>query len=201
MTAPNPPANDPAQGTPPANPPADPPADPTPPAGPPADPAPKPETDWKAEARKWEARAKENSKAAAELEKVRAANMTEQEKAVAEAEKRGRTAAALEAGRRLAAAELRAAAAAKGVDLSALGDLIDTSRFVGEDGEVDTDAIKKAVDKLAKLTPAKTAPPRGSGEFPGGTGAGQPISEEQLARMSPDEIADAYSKGKLTHLM
>lgn len=40
-------------------------------------------TDWKAEARKWEARAKENSKAAEELAALKAAQMTEAEKAAA----------------------------------------------------------------------------------------------------------------------
>jgi len=38
---------------------------------------------WKAEARKWESRAKENTKAARELGEIRAANMTELEKAQA----------------------------------------------------------------------------------------------------------------------
>ena len=37
-------------------------------------------TDWKAEARKWEARAKENSAAAIELQKLKEAQMTEAER-------------------------------------------------------------------------------------------------------------------------
>lgn len=40
-------------------------------------------TDWKAEARKWEQRAKENKAAADELEALKAAQMTEAEKAAA----------------------------------------------------------------------------------------------------------------------
>ncbi|MEU6222249.1 hypothetical protein [Streptomyces sp. NPDC047042] len=55
------------------------------------------EPDWKAEARKWEKRAKDNSTATEELEKLKAAQLSEQEKAVAAAEKAGRTAAASEA--------------------------------------------------------------------------------------------------------
>jgi hypothetical protein len=61
-------------------------------------------TDWEAKyreaighSREWEKRAKANSGATEELEKLKAANMTEQEKAVAAAEKAGRTAAAQEA--------------------------------------------------------------------------------------------------------
>lgn len=42
-------------------------------------------TDWKAEARKWEKRAKGNQSAAEELEKLKAAQMTELEKAQAAA--------------------------------------------------------------------------------------------------------------------
>lgn len=44
------------------------------------------ETDWKAEARKWEQRAKKSQAAEIELEKLKAAQMTEQEKAIARAE-------------------------------------------------------------------------------------------------------------------
>lgn len=43
-------------------------------------------TDWKAEARKWEARAKENKKAAEELEAIKQERMTESEKLQARAE-------------------------------------------------------------------------------------------------------------------
>lgn len=47
---------------------------------------PTPETDWKAEARKWEALAKKGRAAEKELEELKAAQMTAQEKAVARAE-------------------------------------------------------------------------------------------------------------------
>lgn len=60
-------------------------------------------TDWKARAREWEKRAKENKAgveqgrtAMAELEKLRKAKLTDQEKAIEEAEARGRTTAAQE---------------------------------------------------------------------------------------------------------
>lgn len=43
------------------------------------------DVDWKAEARKWEQRAKENKSASAELTKLKAANMSELEKAQAAA--------------------------------------------------------------------------------------------------------------------
>lgn len=44
------------------------------------------ETDWKAEARKWESRAKKSEAAEKELAALKQASMTEQEKAIARAE-------------------------------------------------------------------------------------------------------------------
>lgn len=167
---------------------------------PPAEPAkgdPDKGTDWEAEAKKWEKRAKENKNATEKLAKLEAAAMSEQEKAVAEAKAAGLAEAASTYGSKLAAAELKAAAANKGVDLSSIDDLIDSSRFVREDGEVDSDAIKKAVDKLAKTF---TGPKRNGGDFGGGNGAGQ-ITREQLASMSASDIAKAQREGKLSHLM
>lgn len=149
------------------------------PAAPPVPPAPAGEdTDWKAEARKWETRAKENKGAVSELEQLRAANLTEQEKAVAAAEKAGRTAAAAEYAPRLAATEFRAAVAAAGIDLGEASDLIDTTRFV-TDGEVDTDAIKAAVKKLAKLAPKGAG--RSGADLSGGTSEQPHSLDKQIA--------------------
>ncbi|MEV0445851.1 hypothetical protein AB0I84_12890 [Streptomyces spectabilis] len=161
-------------GTPPAPGAGDPvPAPPTP--APPAPPAPTPSEggegpDWKTEARKWEARAKENKGAADELAKLKAAQMSEQEKAVAAAEKQGRTAALAEAAPQIAQACLEAAAARAGVDLAPLAEFIDVARFIGEDGTVDDAAIKKAVEKLGKLTPK--GPGRSGGDMGGAGGSG-----------------------------
>jgi hypothetical protein len=156
------------------------------------------EPDWKALARQWEKRAKANSKASEELEALRKQSMSEQEKAVAEAKAAGAAEAAKSHGTELAAAKLEAAAAAKGLDLSSLDGLLNVAAFVGDDGKVDTAAITKAVEKLAKSFPA--GPKRGSGDFDGGNGAGQ-ITEAQLAQMSPEQIAAALEKGQLKHLM
>ncbi len=127
-------------------------------------------TDWKALARQWEKRAKENKDAADERDKLRASQMSDQEKAVAEAETRGRTAAALEHGKELAASRFEAAAAKAGVNLGDATDLIDTARFVDKDGKVDNDAITAAVKKLAKLAPKGAG--RSGGDMGGGSGSG-----------------------------
>lgn len=159
----------------------------TPPAASPAatPPAPAQGEDWEAKyreatehSRKWEKRAKENSGALTELETLRAANLTEQEKAVAAAEKNGRTAAAAEYGKKLAAAEFRAAVAGAGIDLGEASDLIDTTKFV-VDGEVDTDAIKAAVKKLAKLAPRGAG--RSGADLSGGAGEQPHNLDKQIA--------------------
>ena len=58
---------------------------------------PKVETDWKAEARKWEDRAKENKSAADRLAEIEAANQTEAEKAAARLAQAEKDAAAAKA--------------------------------------------------------------------------------------------------------
>jgi hypothetical protein len=108
------------------------------------------ETDWKAEARKWEQRAKDNGAAAKEMEKQRQASMTEAEKAVAEAETRGRQSATADYGKRLARTEFDALAARRNPDFDTSSALewIDLARFVGDDGDPDAKAITAAVERL-----------------------------------------------------
>ncbi|MFI7532586.1 hypothetical protein [Streptosporangium sp. NPDC049376] len=155
----------------------------------PTDPAPQPaqETDWKVEARKWEKRAKENSSAAEELDKVRKASMTEIEKAVEKARKEGESTALVTAGRKLAAAKFETALARKGLDLGDAADLIDTAKFVDDKGDVDEAAIKKAVDRLAKLAPK--APSSSGGDFGGGNGS-------TGTNERPKSIREAYARAQ-----
>ena len=109
-------------------------------------------TDWKAEARKWEARAKENKGAAATAEKARLAAMSESERAIEEARQSARAEATTAYGKRLAQSELRAIAADSGAKLPAL-EYLDLGRFVGDDGEPDTKTIKAFVESLEKKDP------------------------------------------------
>lgn len=125
-------------------------------------------TDWKAEAekakalqRKWEDRAKANSGAAKELEELRKASMSDQEKAVADAVALARTQTLAEVGSHLAAAEVRVAAAGRLDDaqLGTLLDSIDLTRFILDDGSVDTDKVKALVDGIApSQAPTDTDP-------------------------------------------
>ncbi len=123
----------------------------------PADP-PKDDTDWKAESRKWEQRAKENGTKAKEFDQQRKAAMTDAERAVTEAEERGRTAAVSDFGRRLARTEFDALAGRRNpdIDTASVLEYVDLARFVGDDGEPDTKAITAAVERLV---PAAGNPP------------------------------------------
>lgn len=121
-------------------------------------------TDWKAEARKWEQRAKDNKAAASELEKQRRASMTEAERAVAEAETRGRLSATAELGSELARSRFDILAARRNptLDEKALDGIleyVDMTRFLGEDGRPDPKIIAAAVERLVPAPQANTGIP------------------------------------------
>lgn len=115
-------------------------------------------TDWKAEARKWEARAKENSGAAKAAEKARMDAMSESERAVEEAKQAARAEAATAYGKRLARTEFDALAGRRNPDFDTASALeyVDLGKFVGDDGEPDTKAIKAAVERLVPLAGTRT---------------------------------------------
>lgn len=107
--------------------------------------------------------------AAAELDKIRKQHMSDAEKAVAQAKEEGRAEALSTANERLLKAEVRAAAAGKLADPNIAVRLLDLSEFeVSADGDVDTKAITKAIDGLAKQYPALAANGGGPGDGDGG---------------------------------
>ena len=110
--------------------------------------------------RKWEDRAKANADAAKELERIKREALPEQERLVAEAEARGGAAATARLAARIVDAEVKAAAAGRSVDVEALLEGLDRTRFVTPDGEPDTAAIKAWVDRIAPATePTEAASP------------------------------------------
>jgi hypothetical protein len=129
--------------------------------------APEDTTDWKAEARKWEQRAKDNQKAAKDLDTQRKAAMDEGERKILEAREAAAAEVRLQYGSRLAQTEFRAAAAARNSDYDVSKALayVDLSKFVGEDGEPDAKAIKAAVADLVPQADGSAPPP----SFDGGT--------------------------------
>lgn len=104
---------------------------------------------WKGLSRKHEAKAKENADAAKQLDELRAQSMTDTEKAIAEARAAADRDAAVRYGARLVDAEVRAAAAGRPIDVAALLEGLDRSRFLDDDGEPDVKAIGAWVDRIA----------------------------------------------------
>jgi hypothetical protein len=105
-------------------------------------------------------------KTAREATQQARAALPEAERAAAEAREEGRKAALAEFGGRLVDAELRAAAAGRPVDVDALLEAVDRSRFVNDAGEVDRKALGAWVDRIAPA-PQETTPVVPS--FDGGT--------------------------------
>lgn len=212
---------DPTPPTPPADPtpaPAPVPPVPTPPAPPPvpADPAKADTTDWKAEARKWEQRAKDNKSASETATAQQQSTLDTIAKALglktddADPAKLAAQLAAKDTEARQSKVELAVyrAASTHGADPAAL---LDSRGFLNSVNDLDpsgkdfnskvSDAIKAAVEGNPKLKVTPPGPARSGGEFPGGSGAGTPISEDQLSKMTPTEITKAYNEGRLKHLM
>lgn len=143
-------------------PPADPPAKGDPPAEPSADTVESLRAkleEQKQHSRTWETRAKENKDAAKKLKELETAHMNEQEKAVAEAKEAGRKEALAEAGSSLVEAEIKAAAAGRAINIDALLEGVDRSRFLNDEGRADSAAVKAWVDKMAPAGAAKPQVP------------------------------------------
>jgi len=148
--------------------------------------------DWKSKARKWERQAKANAAKARKLDEIEAANRTEAEKLQAERDQlaqraKAATDRAVRAEVRSAARDLRFQDPADALRL--IGDL---DAFTDDDGEVDEDAVTKALKKIAKDKPyllkQETAAKSG-GDFSGGTGA-----KSDASSMSVDDFRKARRK-------
>lgn len=145
----------------------------------------KPEPDWKAEARKWEQRAKTNSAAAKELEQIKAAQQTAEERAQAAA--RAAEARAANALRQIASAEIRAALTGIVPDPATVVEDLNLDRFLDtESGEVNANAVEALRAKYQQLAPPPG--PRAPAPNPAqGSGGTPPPTLAQL-------IAEAESK-------
>lgn len=134
------------------------------------------ETDWKAEARKWEARAKKSQAAEQELAELKESQLTEQEKAVKRAEAAEHELAALKAeAERLSAA--REIGEREGVPSALL-------EFCA-----DAEAMAKFVDAYKKANPAEkvhvAASAYGSKVNKDG---GKPSTREQFAQFAANQF-------------
>ncbi|MGW5590773.1 hypothetical protein [Streptomyces sp. NPDC003857] len=142
------------------------------PSAPPAEFAPGGDSaERQAESRKWERHDMDYKGAADELAARKASQRSEQEKVAAAAETRDRKAAALKHGWDLAATRFETAAVRASIDLSEAAELIDTARFVDQQGNVDMDGIAAAVKMLAKIAPKSSG--RSGGDLRDEDSAGQ----------------------------
>lgn len=160
-----------------------------------------------------EALAKErsaNKLTAKELATLKAAqdaqNKTPEEQALEAARREGETAAQQRANERLVKAELKSAAKGKLANVADALVFIDVSSIeVGDDGEVDADALESAIDNL--LTERPYLAPQGQKRFGGGVdqggqkaGAPKQLTRAELANMTPEAIVAAEEKGQLANL-
>lgn len=149
-------------------------------------------TDWKAQARQWEKRAKANAGKAKKWDEAEAANKSDTERLTGERDQA--VARADAATTRAVRAEVRSAAR----DLKfqdpadALAQLGDLSAFVDDEGEVDEDAVTKALKKIAKDKPyllKQDKAAKSGGDFSGGTG-----DKGDASSMSVDDFRKARRK-------
>lgn len=104
--------------------------------------------------RKWEERAKANSKAAEELAQLKQQTMSDQERAIDEATMAARAEERTRLAGRLARQGFLAAAAGRLPNAGAVADDLNLNRFVSEDGEIDEAGLAELVDRLAPAKPA-----------------------------------------------
>lgn len=135
-----------------------------------------------------------------------AQNKTPEENALEAARREGETAAEKRANERLVKAELKAAAKGKLANVADALVFIDVSSIeVGEDGEVDTDALETAIDNLlterSYLAAGETKRFGGGADQGGGkSGAPKQLTRAELANMSPEAIVAAEEKGQLANI-
>ncbi|MFI6052783.1 hypothetical protein ACIBCO_22210 [Streptomyces violascens] len=157
-----------------------------------------------AEVAKWKALSRKNETAFKAADKqltdFRQASMTEQERAIEAARAEARTAALSEVGSQLVAAELRAEAASTGATLPA-ADYLNLARFLGEDGQLDTNAISSFVTSLSPSTPQQPEYDQDAGLGRQGTSQAGQLTRSDLSRMTASQINAARSKGHLDALM
>ncbi len=127
------------------------------------------ETDWKAESRKWQDRAKTNRDAAKELDELRKRTETDQEKAVRAAREEARTETLREVGVARAEDAIRFSVGDRlpEKELDELLEDLNLARFLTDDGNVDR---KKVGAYVKRITPEGKAPVIDLGQGARGTG-------------------------------
>lgn len=176
----------------------------TPPDPAPQDPAPAPdpepvpdpaaqpdETDWKAEAQKWERRSKANKAKADQLDELTESSKTAEQRATDASQRAERLA------EQYVRAKLEAALTGVVPDPAAVVDDLNHARYVTADGEVDAEKVAALRARYEALAPAGTRAPRPN---PAAGSGGQPT--KTLTELVSDlERKPGKSQAELRELM
>jgi hypothetical protein len=142
-------------------------------------------TDWKAEARKHEARAKENAGAAKRLAEIEEANKTESQRLADRADAAEKRAADL---------EMRALRSQVALDNNLPANLVD--RLRGDTAE----ALAEDAQSLLTLL-RRSVPDVDQGVKTGGNGVPAQLVASDLKGMSPEQIVKARAEGRCNDLL
>jgi hypothetical protein len=153
---------------------------------------------------------KEARDAKAELERLRQEAALKDKPAEEQALEAARQEARLEANQRanerILRSELRASATGKLADPSDAALYINLSDFdVSDDGEIDSDALRDAIDDLLTRKPHLAATTRrfdgNADQGPRGERKPSQLTDADLSRMTPAQINQARREGRLDRLM
>lgn len=158
---------------------------------------------------KWkDAEAKAKSEADARAALQAKLDGKEAEHAAEQAKRETEKAALAKANDRIRKSEVKAAAKGVLADPQDAYKFLDLDSFeVDDDGNVDEDAIAKALDDLVKSKPYLAA--QGGKRFQGSADGGarndatkvSQLNQADMARMSPEQIAEAHDKGQFDDLL
>lgn len=138
------------------------------------------ETDWKAEARKWQDRARANNGAAKELDELKKKGMSDFERQLEEAKQATRTETLAEVGQSRAEDAIRFSIGDRlpADDLDELLDNLNLAKFLTEDGKVDRAKVATYVARVAPANNGKPFPDLGQGPRTGkGGGSGSFLAD------------------------
>lgn len=130
---------------------------------------------------------------------------SEDEKALEEARRKAESEAMSKANERILKSELKAAATGKLADPKDVLAFLDLTEFeVDDNGEVNTDDISDAINKLLEEKPHLAAQGGKAPKFDSGRGktpTNQITNRADLAKMSPEQIEAARKAGRLDSLL
>jgi len=154
---------------------------------------------WKSLSRKNEQQAKANIAAAKELETIRQSQLTETEKLIEQTKTETALSVRREFANKLVDAELKSALQGKLMDADSLLSF-EKSSFILDDGNIDSEAIQSWVEAHSKTTETP-APDLGQGARGNNPGKSQIRNRDELKNMSPADILQARTDGRLDALM